>query len=151
MPFTSISSFCTSFCSFVLGLSEPGPSRLIPHNFQSLLGSPLSADSIIMFVTSPPGPPPFLPPKDCDMVPLSSSLPEAPHYNLRPLATRARKGFVVGGLSSDPNPFGPRKARGRNSELSKAQLKAKIDIADGKQKSLFGVLRVALPPNPGLR
>ena len=71
-----------------------------------------------------------------------------PPYNLRPLANRKGKGQAVGGIALDPVVIGPRKLRGRKSLLSKAQFKAVIDIADGKQKTFPGVLRAEPPPPP---
>ena len=35
--------------------------------------------------------------------------------------------------------------RGRKSDLSKAQVRAKMDVADGKQMSISGVLRAVKP------
>ena len=75
----------------------------------------------------------------------------APPYNLRSLAFRTGKETVLGGLEQDLVPIGPRKSRGRKSSMSKAKQKAIIDIVDGKQKSLTGVLRAAKPPSVSLK
>lgn len=69
-----------------------------------------------------------------------------PPYNLRPLAIRKGKGLIVGGLELDMVSVGLRKLRGRKTNLSKAQLKAIIDIVGGKQMSLPRVLRAKQSP-----
>ena len=58
---------------------------------------------------------------------------------------------VIGGLESLPISVGLRNMRGRISNLSKVQVRAKIDIADGTQRSLSGVLRAAQTPYLGYR
>lgn len=59
---------------------------------------------------------------------------------------RHGKDTALGGLEQDLVPIGPRKSRGRKSNILKAQHKEIMDIIDGKQKSLTGVLREAKPP-----
>ena len=54
--------------------------------------------------------------------------------------------MAIGGLASDPMACGPRKLRGRKSNLSKAQLQAVVDIAYGKQLSIPRVLRAEPTP-----
>ena len=61
------------------------------------------------------------------------------------------KDIVVGGLELDSVSVGSRKLRGGKSNLSKAQLKAFIDIADGNKQSLSGVLRAYQTPPQGIR
>jgi len=101
-------------------------------------------DSVIMTIPSSPIQ------SSITMVHVSSLPPgvggHEPHYNLRPLAIRKGKGPVVGGLELDVGSIGPRKLRGRKSNLSKAQFKAIIDIAGGKQMSFPGVLRAKKSP-----
>ena len=109
-----------------------------------------SLDNVILSVPDPPDPSP--PQAVCDPLtanPRASSSDSLP-YNLRPRANRAGKGLVVGGLASDPAAHGPRKMRGRKSNLSKAQLKVVVDIADERQMSLTGVLRAERPPPEGV-
>ena len=77
--------------------------------------------------------------------------PEAPPYNLRSLANHSGKENVYGGLDPNYVPIGSRKLRSRKYNLYKAQLKAKIDVVDHKQKLLFGVLRVTMPPSDVLK
>ena len=84
--------------------------------------------------------------------PLDSAPPSsAPPYNLRSLVIRTGKEIAPGGLEQDLVPIGPRKSRGRKSNMSKARQKAIFDIVDGKQKSLTGVLRAAKPPSDSLK
>jgi len=52
------------------------------------------------------------------------------------------------GLGLYPSQGPQRGKRGRKSNLSKAKLKAKIDVADGKQFSIPGVLRAVQTPEP---
>lgn len=67
------------------------------------------------------------------------------HYNLRSLDKKPANFEPVEGLGlSSPQSF-KRKARGRKSNLSKAQVKAKFDVADGKQMSIHGALRAMNP------
>jgi len=100
-----------------------------------------TTDSVLMTVTSP------LP-----LVPLhSGDGGREPHYNLRPLATRKGKELVAGGLATDEVSIGPKKLRGRKSDLSKAKMKAIIDIAGGKQLSLPEVLRAKQSPPEGFK
>ena len=47
--------------------------------------------------------------------------------------------------------IGPKKLRGRKSDLSKAKLKAIIDIAGGKKLSLPGVIREKQSPPEGFK
>jgi len=71
------------------------------------------------------------------------------HYNLRSLDKKHGRKFEipdqVGGLAPSSSQVFIRKARGRKSNLSKAQVKAKFDVADGKQMSIPGALRAANP------
>lgn len=68
-------------------------------------------------------------------------------YNLRSLhKTPAHKNELnetVGGLSTETSKGTSIKGRGRKSLLSKAQVKAKYDVVDGKQMSIPGALRAA--------
>ena len=57
-------------------------------------------------------------------------------------------GFAVGGLASNSIEIGTRKPRGRKSNLSLAQSKAVVNIANGKKMTLPRVLRAERPP-PG--
>ena len=63
-------------------------------------------------------------------------------YNLIPREKKVSLLEVVEGLGNLADSPSKPKLRGRKYNLSKAQLKAKLDIADGKQISLTGVLRV---------
>jgi len=71
-------------------------------------------------------------------------------YNLRSLSKKTDPspdlGDPVGGLGPSSSKPSQNKGRGRKSELSKAQVKAKLDVADGKQRLISGVLRAAKPP-----
>ena len=103
-------------------------------------------DSVILSVPEVSGPPSSSvmidPSPPCSRPTVSEPLP----YNLRPRADRRGSGLVVGGLASNPIVIGARKMRGRKSNLSIAQSKVVVDIADGKQMSLTGVLRAERPP-----
>ena len=151
MTLSPPSSLCSSAFLSPLEISDPGPSKQLQNDFLDLNIIQASIDSIIMSIMpSSVSPPPV---SKCVTIPSLPrvSPPKTPPYNLRSLANRTGKGLVIGGLASDPVSIGPRKLRGRKSYLSKAQLKAKLDIADGKQRSLSGVLRAAQPPSQGLR
>ena len=87
-----------------------------------------------------------LPEVESDIAPSQSGIPEKPPYNLRSSVKKPWEGEAIGGLESSDVPVGPRKLRGRKSNLSKAQVKAKLDISDGKQWSLSRVLRSAQSP-----
>lgn len=81
------------------------------------------------------------PNKKEDSVPSSSVC----HYNLRSLDKKLVILDSIGGLGlTSPQTF-KRKARGRKSNLSKAQVKANFDVADGKQMSIPGALRAVNP------
>ena len=69
------------------------------------------------------------------------------HYNLRSLDKKPETLETVGGIGLTPPPSLKRKIRGRKSNLSKAQVKAKFDVADGKQMSITGALRAAITPD----
>ena len=105
-----------------------------------------SFDSVILFVPDPPDLSSSqdvgvsLPPRS------QTSYLDLLPYNLRPQAKRVGTGLVVGGLALNPVVIGARKIRGRKSNLSKAQSKFVVDIDDGKQMSLTGVLRAEWPP-----
>ena len=102
--------------------------------FDNIISSTMSPhlDPLREFDIGSPPPPPCIPKK--------------PPYNLRSMTKKSLKGEVIGGLESNPILVGPRKMQGTKSNLSKAQVKEKIDIVDGKQLSLSGVLRVAQAP-----
>lgn len=76
-------------------------------------------------------------------------VPPVPHtqcpYNLRSLGGKSGKPGVVGGLGQSTSQGSAKNKRGRQSHLSKAKLKAKLDVADGKQYSIPGVLRAVQP------
>lgn len=79
--------------------------------------------------------------------PLIPSIPHIPcPYNLRYLGGKSGSSGSVGGLG-EMGPQGLSKnKRGRKSNLSKAKLKAKLDVANGKQHSITGVLRAVQTP-----
>lgn len=84
--------------------------------------------------------------------PLVSPAPKTPcPYNLRSLGGNPVSSGVMGGLSTSSSQALVKNKRGRHSHLSKAQLKAKLDVADGKQYSIPGVLRAAQPSESVLR
>lgn len=74
----------------------------------------------------------------------SALLPSCP-YNLRSLDQNAITHVSVGGIGPLPSQSQSRKKRGRKSNFSMAQIKAKFDVADGKQQSIPGALRAAHP------
>jgi len=73
--------------------------------------------------------------------------PSRPHcpYNLRSLGGKLDDQGTSGGLGLIPPQNSYKNKRGRKSDMSKAKLKAKLDVADGKQYSIPGVLRAAHP------
>ena len=148
-PLVSKPSSISFICSSVFELSKPGPSRPIEMEHIQMHEIIESLDSIITSF------PPSSFPSPIDVVPepdpYLSGIPKSPAYNLRSLMNRPWRREAIGGLESNHVPFGPRKLRGRKSNLSKAQLKHKIDIADGKHRSLSGVLRAVQPPSQGYR
>jgi len=79
-----------------------------------------------------------------------SSSPPVRHYNLRSLRKKPNSNpeilESVGGLGTVSSRSFKKKVRGRKSNLSKAQVKAKFDMADGKQLSIPGALRAAVTP-----
>lgn len=75
----------------------------------------------------------------------STVFPPCP-YNLRSLDNKPITSVSVGGIGSLPSHSQSRKKRGRKSNLSMAQLKAKFDVADGKQQSITVALRAAQAP-----
>lgn len=72
-------------------------------------------------------------------------LPSCP-YNLRSLDHKSDPQSSVGGIDQALPQSQPRKKRGRKSSLSMAQVKAKHDVADGKQLSIPGALRAVQGP-----
>ena len=79
--------------------------------------------------------------EDVSPHPAPSALHPSCPYNLRSLDSKPVSSESVGGLGLFPSPSQKRKKRGRKSKLSMAQIKAKFDVADGKQQSITGVLR----------
>lgn len=71
------------------------------------------------------------------------------HYNLRSLDKRLMAEGPIGGIGMEIPQTSRKKSRGRKSLLSKAKVKAKYDMEDGKQMSITGVLRVAKPCEGG--
>lgn len=123
-------SICSSFDVSQSCCEEPGPLRQLMDDLSILRQGLDTSDSVIM--TIPPSP--KLPSSSTDAAlhfPPRVWSPEPP-YNLRSLASRKGKGIIVGGLDVDMVSTEPRKTRGRKSNLTKAQLKAVIDIAGGK-------------------
>jgi len=80
----------------------------------------------------------------------SGSSSSVRHYNLRSHSKKSATLQIVpesvGGLCPESSKSISKKGRGRKSLLSKAQAKAKFDVADGKQMSIPGVLRAAKTP-----
>ena len=153
MPLSFLFSLCLSDLDLVSTVSMLGTSRQLQMEFSCLnLNSP-PVDSLVVSVPSSSGDPPsskiesLLPCHSLDSAPSST----APPYNLRSLAFRPGKEIIPGGREQDLVPIGPRKTRGRKSNMSKAKQKAIIDIVDGKHKSLTGVLRAAKPPSNSLK
>lgn len=78
-------------------------------------------------------------------------VPPVPHtpcpYNLRSSGGKPGSSGSVRGLGQlVPQGFSKNK-RGQKSDLSKAKLKAKLDVDDGKQHSIPGVLRAVQTPD----
>lgn len=92
---------------------------------------------------------------NCEEVPCDSGnitiSPGKPvcHYNLHSFDERPATGDLIGGLGMDVPQISMNKSRGRKYFLSKAQVKAKFDVADGKQLSFPRVLRAAKPCGDG--
>ena len=78
--------------------------------------------------------------------PAPSALHPSCPYNLRSLDSKPISSGLVGGIGFLPSQSQKRKKRGQKSNLSMAQIKAKFDIADGKHKSITGVLRAVQGP-----
>ena len=79
--------------------------------------------------------------------PLVSPVQHTPcPYNLRSMGLKLGPSGVVGGLGHSTSHGFAKNKRGRKSDLSKAKLKAKLDVADGKQHYIPGVLRVVQTP-----
>ena len=106
-------------------------------------------DSLDSINTSfpPSSPIGFVPEPD----PSLSGLPEKPPYNLRFLVNKPWRREAIGGLELNHVPVGPRNLRGRKSNLSKAKIKSKLDIVDGKRRSPSRVLRAMQSPSHGYR
>lgn len=68
-------------------------------------------------------------------------------YNLRSLDNKPDPFTSVGSIDSSLPQSMIRKKRGRKSNLSMAQVKAKHDVADGKQQLIPGALRVVQGPD----
>lgn len=78
--------------------------------------------------------------------PLAISVPRTPcPYNLRSMGGNPEGPGFLGGLGPNLAQNYAKNKRGRKSHMSKAKLKAKLDVADGKQHSIQGVLRAAHP------
>ena len=75
---------------------------------------------------------------------IPTKIPES-HYNLRSLDKKPEAVDTIGGIGMEIPQASRKKTRGRKSLLSKAQVKAKYDMEDGKQMSISGVLRAAKP------
>jgi len=78
--------------------------------------------------------------------PAPSALHPSCPYNLRSLDSKPISSGLVGGIGFLPSQSQKRKKRGRKSNLSIAQIKAKFDVDDGKQQSITGVLRAVQGP-----
>jgi len=79
--------------------------------------------------------------------PLVPPVPLTPcPYNLRSMVGKSGSSSSVGGLGIMTSQSLPKNKRGRISDLSKAKLKAKLDVANGKQHSILGVLRAVQSP-----
>lgn len=123
---------------------RPGPSRPSIDVFSPQCNISLALDSIITSI-------PILnlsgPSSVGSGLPIPSVIYlDKPHYNLLPQEKRDHPNDPVGGLNLLYDTVGPPKTWGRKSNLSKAQLKAKLDIADGKQISLKGSLGAVMTP-----
>lgn len=73
--------------------------------------------------------------------PVSASL--TCHYNLRSLDKKPERLGSFGGIGRTSPQI--KKVRGRKSSLSNAKVRAKIDVADGKQMTIHGALRAVNP------
>lgn len=68
-------------------------------------------------------------------------------YNLRSMGGESGLPVTAGGLGQSLGFSSAKNKRGRKSDLSKAKLKANIDVADGNQYSIPGVLRAVQTPD----
>lgn len=110
----------------------------------------------VVSVESPhdPVPPPeessFLDLKcDKNWPPLTPPAQNAPcPYNFRSMGFKPEQNEAFSGLDQIPSQGMPRGKRGRKSDISKEKLKAKIDVAHGKQYSIPGVLRAVQTLEP---
>ena len=103
-----------------------GPSKLYPNTSMSDINLSLAMDNIITTI-----------PK--------LSLGTIP-YNLRPSDKKMMENEMFGGIGKATPIEKTRRNRGRKSDLSKDQLNVVIDIVDGRQLPLKGVLRAAVSP-----
>ena len=112
----------------------------------------MSGDIAILEPQSGMEPPPenlHPPDLNCDKhwPPLSPRAQKTPcPYNLRSLGNKADQNVAFGGLDRTSIQGVIRGKRGRKSDISKAKLKAKLDVADGKQVSILGALRAVQTP-----
>lgn len=67
------------------------------------------------------------------------------HYNLQYLDKRPVILGLIGGIGLTSPQSLKRKVRGRKSNLSKSQVRAKFDVVDGKQMSIHGALGAVHP------
>ena len=65
------------------------------------------------------------------------------HYNLISLDKKPERLGSFGGIGRTSPQI--KKVRGRKSSLSNAKVRAKIDVADGKQMTIHGALRAVNP------
>lgn len=134
-PSPSLSILCMPLLDPIFG---PSPSRPSIDAFSPQYNISLALDNIItsISVLNLSGP-----------SSVGSGLPipsviflDKTHYNLRPREKRDHLNDPVGSLGLLYDTMGHPKTHGKKSNLSKAQLKAKLDIADGKEISLKGHL-----------
>jgi hypothetical protein len=114
------------------------PQKVVPL----LLPSQPSLASLSLRSPTSPDPPP-------------STLTEDPYSNSSEEPTilfQLRNRTILGpptknpGLDFDPDNGTSKRGRGRTSLLSKAQSRARLDIASGRQQSIFGALRAVQAP-----
>ena len=129
MKLISSPSLFTSLCTSIFSYSKPCPSRPSQMEYLQILDVIESLDSIITSIPSSPLEPILV--FDIGLPPLPPCIPENPPYNLRSLMKKPMKEEAIGGLEANPISVGPRKMGGRKSNLSKAQVREKIDIVDG--------------------
>lgn len=132
-------------------------SNLLPHDIQTTSFPPLANQSGGVVSEASPYDPESLsgelpfPDLKCAQTwpPLTPPAQNVPcPYNLRSMGIKHDQSEACSGLGHYPS-LGPQRGkRGRKSDLSKAKLKAKIDVADGKQFSIPGVLRAVQTPEP---